>query len=236
MFGKKEKCPVCGGKVGLLHTNLGQEKICLNCSKEIGGIADTHLYSLNDFLQFKNFVFERNNWIFSPDYKDTYIEIDHQNEIIHFSKQYGRYFKFDELESLEIVEDGETISKSGLGRAVAGGLLFGGAGAVVGSITGKKQKEMVNSLKIILKINSKWIDKKEILLLDTPTKKDGITYKLGMTNANNLKDMLEKCVSSTSSASSNDSMSQLIQLKQLLDQGIITQSDFEIKKKQILGI
>ena len=57
-----------------------------------------------------------------------------------------------------------------------------------------------------------------------------------MTNANNLKDMLEKCVSSTSSASSNDSMSQLIQLKQLLDQGIITQSDFEIKKKQILGI
>ncbi len=236
MFGKKEKCLVCSGKVGLIHLTLGQDKVCLNCSKEIGGTADTHLYSLNDFLQFKQFVSERNNWIFNPDFKNAYIEIDHQNEIIHFPKQFGRYFRFDELESVEVSEDGEVVSKSGLGRAIAGGVLFGGAGAIVGGITGKKQQEMVNSLKLIIKINNRWIKEKEISFLTSQTKRNGSLYKLSLTNANSIKDALEHCVPTSVSASNGNSMSQLVQLKELLDQGIITQSDFDAKKKQILGI
>lgn len=35
--------------------------------------------------------------------------------------------------------------KSGLGRAVAGGLLFGGAGAVVGAVTGSKQRDAIET-------------------------------------------------------------------------------------------
>lgn len=52
----------------------------------------------------------------------------------------------------EIMLDGKTVTKSnGVGRAVAGGLLFGGVGAVVGAVT-SKSKDIHTVKDITLKI------------------------------------------------------------------------------------
>ena len=48
-------------------------------------------------------------------------------------------FNFNDVVSYELIQDGESITKGGVGRAVAGGILFGGVGAVVGGLTGKKK-------------------------------------------------------------------------------------------------
>ena len=64
-------------------------------------------------------------------------------------------FKFDEVLNYELTEDGETIIKGGLGRAVVGGALFGGVGAVVGGITGKKKgKQVVKSMRLRISLRN----------------------------------------------------------------------------------
>lgn len=55
----------------------------------------------------------------------------------------GESILYTEIETIEVESD-ESRTKGGLGLAVAGGLAFGGAGAVTGAIIGRKtQKESV---------------------------------------------------------------------------------------------
>jgi hypothetical protein len=68
-----------------------------------------------------------------------------------------RRLSYRALLSSEVVEDGETITKtsrsSQLGGALVGGVLFGGAGAIVGALTGSKrsaQKVRKVELRIVL--------------------------------------------------------------------------------------
>lgn len=54
------------------------------------------------------------------------------------------------MANLKLNEDGESVSKEGLGSAAIGNLLLGVVGAVVGSVTGiRKQKTMVDKLYIL---------------------------------------------------------------------------------------
>lgn len=60
------------------------------------------------------------------------------------SVMFPKVRRYDEIVSFELLENGNSVTKGGLGRAVAGGLLFGGVGAIVGGVTGeKKQKRFV---------------------------------------------------------------------------------------------
>lgn len=47
-------------------------------------------------------------------------------------------YSFDKILQFELLEDGKTIAEGGLGSALAGGLLFGGVGAMVGASVGSK--------------------------------------------------------------------------------------------------
>ena len=50
-------------------------------------------------------------------------------------------YSFDDIVAFELLEDGNSITKGGTGRAIAGGLLFGGIGAIVGGSTGKRSRK-----------------------------------------------------------------------------------------------
>ena len=84
---------------------------------------------------------------FSPTKKiGSYLQIDDTHKAF---KAGGSIFEFSNLLNFELLEDGETITKGGLGRAIAGGLLFGGVGAIVGGVTGgKKSKGVCNSMRL----------------------------------------------------------------------------------------
>ena len=47
-------------------------------------------------------------------------------------------FTYDEIIGYELLQDGQTVTKGGLGRAVVGGALFGSTGAIVGGVTGTR--------------------------------------------------------------------------------------------------
>ena len=66
---------------------------------------------------------------------------------------------FNEIQGIDISEDGTSVfnksTSSAVGRAVVGGLLFGGVGAIVGGVTGKsKEKKTLNSYKVTIQLSN----------------------------------------------------------------------------------
>lgn len=58
----------------------------------------------------------------------------------------------DNISNLEIAQDNKTIISGGIGRAIAGGIIAGGVGAIVGANTAKQEKE-VDSIEIKVATN-----------------------------------------------------------------------------------
>lgn len=76
-----------------------------------------------------------------------------------FKKEPEFVLDVDKIESIDILTEEQAKNKSVIGRAIVGGVLFGGVGAVVGGLSGVGQKTKI----------------KEILSIDTT---DGKTYLL----------------------------------------------------------
>ncbi len=78
------------------------------------------------------------------------MEIDENNRLLRlpcFSKNI--IFSYDDIISYELLQNGESITKGGLGSAIVGGAMFGGVGAIVGRITGsKKTKQEISEFRI----------------------------------------------------------------------------------------
>lgn len=72
-------------------------------------------------------------------------------------------YAFSELVEFELLEDDSQVSKGGVGQALAGGLLFGGFGAIAGGVTGTRvTKKQIESM--IIKITVNDIDNPLIML------------------------------------------------------------------------
>jgi hypothetical protein len=160
-------------------------------------------------------------------------------------KKNPKVYNYSDIVDFELLEDGESITKGGIGRAVAGGLLFGGVGAVVGGVTGgKKSKAICKSLKIKITVNDINNPVVYINLLTTETKKDSFTYKTVYKATQECLSVLELICKGQERTESNNintqtqasSADEILKFKSLLDSGIITQEEFEAKKKQLLGV
>lgn len=144
-----------------------------------------------------------------------------------------------------MLEDGETITKGGLGRSVAGGLLFGGVGAIVGGVTGgKKSKNVCTSMRIKITLRDSYRSTVYIPFILTKTKTRGFIYQAAQSSAqeclSTLQIIADQCQSEKELASGNQSNAsaadEILKFKQLMDAGVITSEEFESKKKQLLGL
>lgn len=146
-------------------------------------------------------------------------------------------FSYDDIINYELIVDGISQTRGGLGSAAVGGALFGGIGALVGSTVGKKQSEVVNKISIRISTKDRLIPHVEICLLNFNQPKGGIVYQSCMDNARKILSLLDKITyqepKKTFSVSPAD---ELIKLKQLLDMGAITQEEFNVKKKELLNL
>jgi hypothetical protein len=154
--------------------------------------------------------------------------------------------KYSEIYSYEVKAGSFAEKKSGVGRAIVGGALFGGAGAVVGALTGSKEYENLYSLKIELALN-KGEESMSIELLSSPVKSTDIMHSSIMKGLARLVQKLDSIVEENSEGvltenesplnnNQYDYIQELRELKTLVDDGIITEEDFEQKKKAILGL
>jgi len=258
-FDLKATCINCQKEVGLNRFKTAEGWICPNCFKLCGYSLTTPITrkTLSDIqadLEKNSLKKEKLSAFKATKKVGTFIEFDDINrqwlipDGFFGGKKNPKIYSFDDIIEYELLEDDETITKGGLGRAVAGGILFGGVGAIVGGVTGgRKTKTVINSLKIKITINDLANPTVYVTLINQKTKSDSIIYKtnynaaqeilstlslIHKNNENQIKDIQTE-------ESKNVSISQadeILKFKALLDSGVITQEEFDAKKKQLLNL
>jgi len=228
-------CPVCNQKIGLLmKSKVSDGEICSSCAS----ICSAHATkTLNDIHTYWNTNKEREN-IFSPTQKlkslmSEVITIDSTNNLFIFGdidkiKTKPIFYAFNEVDSYEFEIVGQktvTKKKGGISRAIVGGVVAGPVGALVGSGTAKEETKTTGGT-TILKVNFiTHTGKNQRVCANAPT---------GFVNFLDDCITIEETVNNTTQTSI--STDEIIKFKALLDQGIITQEEFNKKKKELLGL
>lgn len=248
----KKACEICGKEVGMLSGKAyaSDGVVCIDCVKKAGvtDLMRVGAYSV-DALR-KQIAANEDAANKRAALMDVFAEtktvnknlkIDENNRLFTAGRD---VFDFASLLSFELLEDGETITKGGLGRAAAGGILFGGVGAIVGGVTGgKKTKGVCTTMRIRLTLKNAYTDTAYIDLITSDTKKDSAAYKTAQDAAQRCLSALQIIADANSGDNAQPVSSQpataadeILKFKQLLDVGAITQEEFDAKKKQLLGL
>ena len=177
--------------------------------------------------------------------------IDNENKMFIYckDKKYSKTYSFSEVISYEVYENGVSKVQGRAGSALVGGLFFGAVGAIVGSSMNRSVNEKCNNLKLFIRIKDFDCPNMIISFVDGEDfDKTGSRYKNIVENLQNVCSLLEYMMNDkrvgqeeaskleSKGATVKDNKEQLRELKELLDEGLITQEDFEQKKKQILGL
>lgn len=262
--GTKEKkpCACCGKPLGLLSGDikLVDGEVCLSCWTKAGfpSAAIAANYTMEQFNQhlqeaeaeraeFKKFKPQRT---VGPVAFDDSLSIARVRTSGTFVNEY--FFKYRKILDFELLEDGETISKSkgGLGGAVVGGALLGPAGMIAGAVVGGKKtktKNVCTSMKVKITLRDNNPDVIYMDLVTKETKCDSGAYKSAAKQAQDILSALQvaadKAAGEAAAQASAPALSaapsaadELMKFKQLLDAGAITQEEFDAKKKQLLGL
>lgn len=160
-------------------------------------------------------------------------------------------FSVDNVTGYDVFQNGQSVIQGSAGRALIGGLAFGEVGAVIGA-AGKKKIKTNSTVEFIFNLDFIDYPCHRILLRGEKDKK--IKYETAMHNAQELAAILDQTLKnrsvhvhvdnpSDSSASQEPVQSQpastadeILKYKSLLDMGAITQEEFELKKRQLLGL
>ena len=156
---------------------------------------------------------------------------------------------YHDIVDFELLEDGSSITKGGVGSALVGGFLFGRTGAIVGSITGaKKTKQTCTNLTIKITVNTIGQPTEYIKLITSSTKRESAAYKRELQYAQDILSLLQLMCNEAEQEAKNppapaaapaaeaSPIDEIRKYKALMDEGIISEEEFRMKKKQLLGL
>lgn len=168
----------------------------------------------------------------------------------------ARTFYYKDILESEVIIDGETVIKtsrsSQVGGAILGGMLAGGAGAIIGGLSGKtSSKEKVKKIQLKVIVNDTKNPLQIITLLSEPTSIDRSSEKFIKANNDvmhwhslfkviiDIADKEEKNnqVIQNNTNEYNPTFNTSDEIKKLHDlflEGIITQDEFELQKKKLI--
>lgn len=188
------------------------------------------------------------------------IDNDHR-KVCYLDEHETRVIPFEDIINVELIENGTTLSTKStmrtIGGTLVGGVLAGGAGAVVGGLSGNsKQIQKFTDVQIRMRIRDlnnpvmliKCFDAKTMTVEGKPVKPDslaGWSYREGKEHAQRILDLtsviiddVDKRSMDKQSVSSEDTTSvadELVKLADLKAKGILTQEEFEQQKGKLLS-
>lgn len=220
-----KQCNECGKKIGIFSNGGTTSKglLCNKCFKNFKR-------EIKDEIK----IIKKNNNVQS--FSDVYFDNDTKQILYVRMGMVGKYSYSDIVSYIPINEGHGSIKKHTVTRAVTGGIIAGGIGAAIGASTGGKQYQYVDKLGVTISFYDG--SSLPIPLITTETKKNSFTSNILYQVFDKLCSLLDSIIVSNQNndASSCNGINNLKQLKQLVDEGVITQEEFEIKKKQILKI
>ncbi|HHD2752250.1 TPA: SHOCT domain-containing protein [Clostridium perfringens] len=197
----KQNCDICGNTIGFGKVKCLDGVICGECQFKQHKISKCQLTNNLTLKEVKEYI------DFNPTKNiDKYLLINESEKKwiaplgISNGKKNPTIYNFSDISSYELIEDDEVILKSGgLGRALVGGALFGGAGAIIGGITAKrKSKKQINKLYIKITLNDFNNPVIIIKIIDKPT--SYLLYKSVFNMAQELLSSIEIMVKSSSNS------------------------------------
>ncbi|MGL5655887.1 MAG: SHOCT domain-containing protein [Fusobacteriaceae bacterium] len=161
---------------------------------------------------------------------------------------FSNIIDYKDIVSVELVQNGTIVSKtsksSQLGKAAVGGVLFGGAGAVIGALSGnKKNVENVSKVQAKLTIQDLKMPIFNVTFMDANFKKDGFFHKamiqkaeewIGIISAMIKKAEQDIIYQSQGSNTASNYVDEIERLHSLKEKGIITEEEFNKKKAELL--
>ena len=250
----KKICPICGGKIGMSRAKTTDKYLicgdCFKTARQSVSLQAATAMTLADYKRVLSTQVDSQQRLpsFHPSATvEPYLRVDEAARLWYIvpEKKNGIpiIHSYDEVVEYELLEDGNTVTKGGLGRAAAGAALFGGFGAVVGASTGRKRaKATASRLQLKITLNSMADPVAYInFIRGGEFKKDGMIYK-------NLERSAQQCLSlfqimtqgnqqpAPAPQPQASAADEILRFKELLDMGVITPEEFEAKKKQLLGL
>lgn len=147
---------------------------------------------------------------------------------------------YSEIVRYELLENGASITKAGgVGRALVGGIVAGGAGAVVGASTAKRSSdEVCKTLQVVVTVKKERLSTvKADFLRGSQPKRSSAQYSGAFSEAQRCMAKLEELIRKYSASSVQTIQSpadEIRKFKGLMDDGIITEAEYEAKKRQLL--
>lgn len=144
---------------------------------------------------------------------------------------------YSDIIDYELLEDGAAIQEGGIGRAVVGGLIAGGAGAIVGSTT-RKTKDFCTSLAIKITVRNRGAE--YATFINSKINKNTLHYKTRYKAAQDAMSQLllitrENSVNNETQNGYTSKADEILKLKKLLDAGAIDQDEFVSLKQELIN-
>jgi len=159
---------------------------------------------------------------------------------------FGTIHSFSDLISYEIVTDGKTIQNGSAGTALAGALLFGTVGAIVGGAVGSDSTEIISDVHIRISVNDISNPSETITFLSYPARKDSEEYRGIVATLEKTVSILDYILNCKEGSASKHEKARAIyafsvadeisKFKALMDQGIITPEEFVAQKEKLLRL
>jgi Short C-terminal domain len=185
------------------------------------------------------------------------IAIDDVSKQIAIKKDTGKIkkYQYSEILSCEVIEDGITTYKktNTIGRAIVGGIIAGGAGAIIGGLSGESKKKTkiktlefkilfkdINNPSFKIKFFDAWEESgKTESSIDITNSVYSHIYKKSVNNLEHWKNIIGVIINNNAENQNlntqNLSVSdELIKLNNLKESGIITEEEFIKQKNKIL--
>ncbi len=217
---------------------------------------------------YDKYNFKEGKIIFSDD-KLSFISIDENSkQICLLINPPAKIYKFKDIMKSEIVENGNTIIETSRGSqvvgAAVGGALLGGAGLIVGGLSGKKtQKSTIDKIDLVITVSdtsrpihvlhvlkeksgSRYEDKFELArrwhsIISIIIKEAEEAKATRKTNVQNIADEFQKAKAPKEEKAKNEGNGNLYvadeirKLKALKDENILTEEEFTAKKNKLLA-
>ncbi len=245
-------CGLCGTKLGLKKVMIkGGNYLCYDCVKKAGFHPLTWTGNMKTSLSdIQEKIAGNDEQKAIPDMKVTrtvgnVFMIDEKQRLWCIQDMFGlhksKIYHFEDILAYELLEDGNMQTKGGLGSAVAGGIAFGSVGALVGATVGKKTTTMdCNTMRIKIALNNLNSPVEYVNLLQMKVSKKSAAYKKAYQQAQEILSVLDVLTAKKQVVSEKNTLDsvadEIVKFKHLMDAGVITQEEFDTKKKQLLGL
>lgn len=263
LFSNKDKpCPICGGATPrLLATKIEGRPICGKCNDKI--MADEDLVSSWTLGELQEHLRAREENLkmvenFTPtrtvEYEHTAV-IDDRRRLFYI-KQWTvdnpPVFRFDDIAGFTIKLGYQVVESWSRGMArtpfqPAQLGIIGSLAALAEAFDDNKSDSRYENLEVTLNVNAPYISEYELCDLSVGGKgQAGFTEDLSreMAKVNTICNLIVSMAeesghgtpSSAAGVSADHTVDSIVKYKKLLDAGVITEAEFDAKKKQLLGI